>query len=323
MKRDSQALSQRECSARTKWHRNREASAQGKVSADRIGPGSDSSPLVNKLLCSRIAGFESAGKRKLSTRHVYQLRITRALPEKESPLTQSKTIAQFDSDHELVKRAQRGDSEAFASLFQLHKGRVHSVCLRMTNNIAEAEDLTQDTFLQAFRKLNTFRCDSAIATWIYRIAVNIVLMQFRKKMPRYTMLDDPESPSPKGICDAVRDDRLERSVDRIALTRAITDLPDGYRNIYLLHEVQGYNHREIAHLLECSVGNSKSQLHKAKIRIRLLLQQPRAEQATSSVRAPRLGARRSTRWEPEQISSELAPRPLMFPGTTQFRTAAV
>src|SRR5947207_15518785 len=90
----------------------------------------------------------------------------------------------LESDLHLVKRAQEGDAEAFASLFHAHKARIHSVCLRMTNNTAEAEDLTQDAFLQVFRKLATFRGDSALSTWLYRIAVNTVLMHFRKKALR-------------------------------------------------------------------------------------------------------------------------------------------
>lgn len=191
-----------------------------------------------------------------------------------------------DSDLELVKRAQRGNSDAFAALFQKHKARVYSVCLRMTNNTAEAEDLTQDAFLQVFRKLSTFHGDSALSTWLYRIAVNTVLMHFRKKSLRQISLDEPMSHDAKTVRREYgsRDDRLAGSVDRLALARAIADLPVGYRTIFLLHEVEGYEHQEIAELLNCSVGNSKSQLHKAKLRIREVL--VRAQQ--HSVTATRL-----------------------------------
>jgi RNA polymerase sigma-70 factor (ECF subfamily) len=158
-------------------------------------------------------------------------------------------------------------------LFHAHKSKIYSLCLRMTSNVAEAEDLTQDAFLQVFRKLATFRGDSALSTWLYRVAVNTVLMHFRKKGLRQVSLEEPvsrEAGAPKREHGKV-DARLSTSVDRIALTRAMKDLPLGYRTIFLLHEVQGYEHHEIARLLRCSVGNSKSQLHKAKSRMRELL----------------------------------------------------
>jgi RNA polymerase sigma-70 factor (ECF subfamily) len=145
----------------------------------------------------------------------------------------------------------------------------------MTNNAAEAEDLAQDAFLQVFRKLSTFRGDSALSTWLYRIAVNTVLMHFRRKSPYRISLDEPmqgdDSSRPVRREYGSRDGRLETSVSRVALTRAISELPEGYRSIFLLHEIEGYQHREIAGLLGCSVGTSKSQLHKAKLRIRDLL----------------------------------------------------
>jgi RNA polymerase sigma-70 factor, ECF subfamily len=194
------------------------------------------------------------------------------------------TTARFDSDLHLVQRAQQGDSDAFATLFHSHKARIYSVCLRMTNNTAEAEDLTQDAFVQVFRKLATFRGDSALSTWLYRIAVNTVLMYFRKKTLRQISLDEPYSQDAKTVRREYgsRDDRLTGCVDRIALARAITELPTGYRTIFLLHEVEGYEHQEIAELLKCSVGNSKSQLHKAKLRIRELLARAQKETGTNN-----------------------------------------
>lgn len=176
---------------------------------------------------------------------------------------------------DLVKRAQRGDADAFATLFDTHKARIYSLCLRMTNNAAEAEDLTQDAFLQVFRKLATFRGDSALSTWLHRIAVNTVLMHFRRKTPCRISLDQPiaTSDGAKSIPREFghRDGRLETSVTRLALARAISELPEGYRVIFILHEVDGYQHREIAKILGCSVGTSKSQLHKAKLRVREIL----------------------------------------------------
>jgi len=179
-------------------------------------------------------------------------------------------------DSEVVRRAQQGDSDAFATLFHAHKARIYAVCLRMTNNAAEAEDLTQDAFLQVFRKIATFRGDSAFSTWLHRIAVNTVLMHFRKKSLCQVSLDEPYSNSDGAKIRreyGTKDCRLAGCVDRVALASAIKDLPHGYRTIFLLHEVEGYEHQEIAELLGCSVGNSKSQLHKAKLRIRELLAQ--------------------------------------------------
>jgi len=217
------------------------------------------------------------------------------------------TTVRFDSDLDLVKCAQEGNADAFASLFHNHKARIYSVCLRMTNNTAEAEDLTQDAFLQVFRKLSTFRGDSALSTWLYRIAVNTVLMHFRKKALRQISLDEPYSQDAKQVRREYgsRDDRLTGSVDRIALARAIKELPDGYRTIFLLHEVEGYEHQEIAELLDCSVGNSKSQLHKAKLRIRELL--GRARQENESKATSRVARGKSEpRWERESMTVSVA-----------------
>jgi RNA polymerase sigma-70 factor (ECF subfamily) len=175
------------------------------------------------------------------------------------------------ADVELVRRAQQGDADAFSVMFSAHRTKVYSLCLRMTSNAAEAEDLTQDAFLQVFRKLASFRGDSALSTWLYRVTVNTVLMHFRKRGPPQLSLDQhgqrPNS-SPKWELGRV-DDRLAGSVDRIMLTRAMKRLPVGYRTIFVLHEIKGYAHREIARMLRCSVGNSKSQLHKAKMKLKL------------------------------------------------------
>ncbi len=180
---------------------------------------------------------------------------------------------QRKSDAELVRMAQQGNPEAFATLFNTHKAKVYSICLRMTGNTAEAEDLTQDAFLQVFRKLASFRGDSALSTWLYRVTVNTVLMHFRKKGLHQVSLDAPvnHSSGAQKREHGRTDDRLSGSVDRIDLTRAMKELPTGYRTIFVLHEVKGYEHHEIANLLRCSVGNSKSQLHKAKTRMRELL----------------------------------------------------
>jgi RNA polymerase sigma-70 factor (ECF subfamily) len=208
----------------------------------------------------------------------------------------SATAATVPLDSELIKRAQQGDSDAFAALFHAHKARIFSVCLRMTSNAAEAEDLTQDAFLQVFRKIESFRGDSAFSTWIYRIAVNTVLMRFRKRSLCQVSLDEPYSNSDGAKIRreyGTRDNRLAGCVDRITLAGAIKDLPRGYRTIFVLHEIEGYEHQEIAEMLGCSVGNSKSQLHKAKLRIRELLSSSSRVRSTP-VRGQRLPAKHET-----------------------------
>lgn len=184
-----------------------------------------------------------------------------------------KLSAQRKSDAELLSRAQGGEEDALSTLYQTHCSKVYSLCLRMTGNTAEAEDLMQDAFLQVFRKIHCFRAESALSTWLYRVAVNTVLMHFRKKGLRHQSLEDPVSSEPGAPKreHGKADERLSTSVDRIALARAMRDLPPGYRNILLMHEVKGYDHREIARLLQCSIGNSKSQLHRAKARMRELM----------------------------------------------------
>lgn len=174
----------------------------------------------------------------------------------------------------LVRRAQAGDEEAFAALFQQHKNRVYSVCLRMTKDVAEAEDLTQDAFLQVFRTVGSFRGDAAFATWLYRLAVNTVLMKLRRdKLRSLVSLDEPvvfqAACLRPGFGKA--DPYLKGVIDRVTLHRAIEQLPRGYRTIFALHEIEGYEHHEIAQLLNCSIGNSKSQLHKARVKMRSLL----------------------------------------------------
>jgi RNA polymerase sigma-70 factor (ECF subfamily) len=177
---------------------------------------------------------------------------------------------------EAIRRAQNGDPEAFERLYRLHSRRVYSVVLRMVGNPAEAEDLTQEAFLQLFRKIHTFRGDAAFSTWLHRLAVNVVLMRLRKKTLPEISLDEPadaedESSGPKRDVGA-EDLLLTGSVDRVHLERAVAELPPGYRMVFLLHDVQGFEHNEIARMMECSIGNSKSQLHKARTRLRGILQ---------------------------------------------------
>ncbi len=183
----------------------------------------------------------------------------------------NKTPAQkAATEAEVIARAQRGEEVAFAALFETHKRRVYSLCLRMTGNTAEAEDLTQEAFLQLFRKISTFRGESAFSTWLHRLAVNVVLMHLRKKGLQQISLDEPDTSQDEPVKrDYGNDDlRLAGSVDRIGLENAIRDLPPGYRAVFVLHDVEGYEHNEIAEIMKCSVGNSKSQLHKARMKLR-------------------------------------------------------
>ncbi|HEU5350527.1 MAG TPA: sigma-70 family RNA polymerase sigma factor [Terracidiphilus sp.] len=172
---------------------------------------------------------------------------------------------------EVVAQAQAGDHAAFALLYGLHKRRVYSLCLRMVNSVAEAEDLTQEAFLQLHRKIATFRGDSAFSTWLHRLAVNVVLMHLRKKGLALTSLDEAMEPTHDdgpGRSFGAPDLTLTGCIDRLALERAVSDLPAGYRLIFVLHDIEGYEHNEIATMLDCSIGNSKSQLHKARLRLR-------------------------------------------------------
>jgi RNA polymerase sigma-70 factor (ECF subfamily) len=181
------------------------------------------------------------------------------------------------TEAEAIRLAQQGDAGAFERIYRLHSRRVYALCLRMVGNTAEAEDLTQDAFLQLFRKIGTFRGESAFSTWLHRLAVNVVLMKLRKKTLPETSLEestDPEDESggPRREIGAP-DLLLTGSIDRVHLQRAIEQLPPGYRQVFVLHDVQGFEHNEIADLMDCSIGNSKSQLHKARMRLRELLQE--------------------------------------------------
>jgi RNA polymerase sigma-70 factor, ECF subfamily len=189
------------------------------------------------------------------------------------------------SEAEAIERAKQGDAEAFQALYDRHKRRVYSLCLRMTANTAEAEDLAQEAFLQLFRKIGTFRGESAFSTWLHRLSVNVVLMHLRKKSLPVVSLEETtqntEEDSPKKDFGA-EDLSLAGSIDRLQLQKAVESLPPGYRTIFVLHDVEGYEHNEIAGIVGCSIGNSKSQLHKARLKLRDILRIKRAEKAGKS-----------------------------------------
>jgi RNA polymerase sigma-70 factor (ECF subfamily) len=180
-------------------------------------------------------------------------------------------LASGMSEAEAIDRAKQGDGECFEVLYKLHKRRVYSLCLRMVGNIEAAEDLAQEAFLQLFRKITSFRGDSAFSTWLHRLTVNIVLMRLRKRGLPEVSLEETLDPIDEGGPQrnyGCEDQVLAGSIDRVNLERVIESLPSGYRIIFVLHDVEGYEHNEIAEMLGCSVGNSKSQLHKARMRLR-------------------------------------------------------
>lgn len=186
------------------------------------------------------------------------------------------------NEADAIERAKQGDAHAFQDLYDRHKRRVYSLCLRMTANTAEAEDLTQEAFLQLYRKIGTFRGESAFSTWLHRLSVNVVLMHLRKKNLPVVSLEETtqggEDDTPKKDF-GTEDLALAGSIDRLQLQRAVDDLPPGYRTIFVLHDIEGYEHNEIANIVGCSIGNSKSQLHKARMKLRDLLRMNRAEKA--------------------------------------------
>jgi RNA polymerase sigma-70 factor, ECF subfamily len=180
---------------------------------------------------------------------------------------------------ETIRLAQQGNEAAFETIYQMHSRRVYALCLRMVGDPVEAEDLTQEAFLQLFRKIHTFRGESAFSSWLHRLTANIVLMRFRKKRLAAVSLDEltrPDEERERPIIEfGAPDLRLMGVFDRVNLQTAVEQLPGGYKSMFLLHDVFGFEHNEIATMLGCSVGNSKSQLHKARKRLRELLHEVR------------------------------------------------
>jgi len=174
------------------------------------------------------------------------------------------------ADFELTRSAGKGDMAAFEEIYTRHHRRVYSICLRMLQNASEAEDLTQDVFIQLYRKIGSFRGDSAFTTWLHRMTVNQVLMHFRKRNVKFEKTTE-EGDTPEQIVSGTANPERMRIVDKIALDNAIEQLPNGYKNVFVLHDVEGFEHEEVARILGCSVGTSKSQLHKARLKLQKLL----------------------------------------------------
>jgi len=160
--------------------------------------------------------------------------------------------------------------EAFEEIYRLHHKRVYSICFRMLRNASDAEDLTQQVFIQLFRKLDTFRGESSFTTWLHRMTVNQVLMHFRRRAVKIEKTTEDGS-TPIRIVSGTENPSRMALIDRIALNQAIGQLPPGYRMVFILHDLEGFEHDQIGKMLGCAVGTSKSQLHKARQRLRQLL----------------------------------------------------
>ena len=173
-------------------------------------------------------------------------------------------------DFALAQRAAAGDMEAFEEIFRRNHRLVYGLCLRMTQDVAEAEDVTQEVFVLLFRKIGGFRGEANFTTWLHRLTVNQVLMRFRKnKSRREDALEDEDLRPHESVRSAAP--KASQMVDRFTLESAIAKLPPGYRAAFILHDVEGYEHEEVARILGCAVGTSKSQLHKARTKLRKLL----------------------------------------------------
>jgi RNA polymerase sigma-70 factor, ECF subfamily len=174
------------------------------------------------------------------------------------------------SDEELARLAAKGDAAAFEEIHSRYRSLVYSIALRMTGNLADAEDLTQDSFVSVLRRVGTFRGEASFSTWLYRVAVNQVKMHFRRRNAR------PEDQTSDGELPELEPNPARRAdsqqvIDRLAIEEAMQRLPPGYRTAFNLYDVERYKHKEIARLLGCSEGTSKSQLHKARVSLRKLL----------------------------------------------------
>jgi len=186
------------------------------------------------------------------------------------PAAKAENLNPDASDLELCRFAASGDLAAFELIYQRYNRRTYSLTLRMTGSQTEAEDLTQEVFIQLFRKVGSFRGDSAFSTWLHRLTVNQVLMHFRRRSYKNEKTSEDGEMPEQTVHGTANPNRMP-VVDRIALKKAISELPNGYRNVFLLHDVEGFEHEEVARHLGISVGTSKSQLHKARLKLRTLL----------------------------------------------------
>ncbi len=202
---------------------------------------------------------------------VFQSGEDTSIPVFQTLSTAETQVVKADApDFQLTKLSAAGNIAAFELLYERYHRRTYSLCLRMTNNQTEAEDLTQEVFIQLFRKAGSFRGDSAFSTWLHRLTVNQVLMHFRRRSVKNEKTSQ-DGEMPEQIVPGTENQSKMPVLDRIALTRAIGELPPGYKSVFTLHDIEGYEHEEVARLLGISVGTSKSQLHKARLKLRGLL----------------------------------------------------
>jgi RNA polymerase sigma-70 factor, ECF subfamily len=181
-----------------------------------------------------------------------------------------------------IRRAHDGDHTALESIYRLHRRHVYGICLRMVRDPVKAEDLVQESFALVCRKIHTFRGDAAFSTWLYRLTTNVVLMSFRRDEPKCASLEDVTTATDdREQIGGALDTHASDPIDRISLQTAIEGLPAKSKAAFILHDVQGYRHREIAKILRCSVGNSKAQLHRARERLRTMLRDTRRNPAKS------------------------------------------
>lgn len=173
-------------------------------------------------------------------------------------------------DRELARRAAEGDAAAFEEIHSRYRRLVYAIALRMTRNAADAEDLTQESFISVLRHVGSFRGEASLASWLYRLTANQVKMHFRRRRnkPEGQMSVVASTTSAAGGECGVSASRI---TDRLIIEQALQQLPAGYRAAFLLHDVAGYEHKEIGRLLGYSAGNSKSQLHRARAKLRKLL----------------------------------------------------
>jgi len=190
--------------------------------------------------------------------------MRRLKPRKAATLSVDKAIRLFN----------QGDAKAFEFIYRSYSDFVHRICLRMLRDRAEAEDAAQDVFICVFCKINTFRGESKFSSWLYRLTTNSVLMRFRRNKRKHKWIPIEESKEDGGgSCSEISapDSNSSGLLDRIDLQSAVDVLPNGYKTAFVLHDIHGYDHREIAEMFGHSIGNSKSQLHKARLRLRKFL----------------------------------------------------
>jgi len=199
-----------------------------------------------------------------------ELPLLQAPASQVAPVKASVVVDPSLSDFALCQLASGGNLAAFELIYQRYHRRTFSLTMRMTNNTSEAEDLTQEVFIQLFRKSGSFRGDSAFSTWLHRLTVNQVLMHFRRRSVKNEKVSD-DGEMPEQTVHGTANPNKMPVVDRIALKKAIGELPNGYRSVFILHDIEGYEHEEVARMMGISVGTSKSQLHKARLKLRGLL----------------------------------------------------